>query len=189
MKMLEVPDVNIVEWMADVTHDGKADRIVVDLAGIVSDTEAIGDNVRIYSGETGKIIWSRKVSTEHVGQSGVYLYNDGENYYIMIWEPHMDFGKAMYHYDIIKLSDTGEEQVVKNGSFSFTFSNILENDAENLKAFAKEVNQYLEKSIVLLDTNNFQTLFSTHLNKIVNKYDATHDLKIMEDSIMSVFCL
>lgn len=181
MKMLKVPNVNIVEWMADVTQNGKADRIVVDLAGIASDTESAGDNVRIYSGETGKIIWSRQVSTEHVGQSGVYLYNDGEKYYIMIWEPYMDFGKAVYHYDIIKLSDTGEEQVIKDGSFSFTFSDVPEDDTENLKAFAKEVNQYLEKSIVLLDTNNFQTLFSTHLNKIVNTYDSEHDLKIMEE--------
>lgn len=170
----------VEEWFADVTHDGKPDRIEVDLTNIVSDIQNAGDNIRIYSGATGKIIWSRLVSTEHVGQSGIYLYNDEGKYYIMIWEPYIDIGKAAYHYEILELSDTGKVQVIKSGNFSFSFNNIQKDDIENLKAFAGEVNQFLEKSIVLLDTNNFQTLFSTNLNKVVNTYDYEDDLKLMD---------
>lgn len=173
-----------IEWKFDITHDGVEDTIKVstDLANYQSLAEP---RFAVYSGKTDQKIWEKDISTSHTGFDGFYLYNDGDKDYLLEWTPYMSQGMATYTYKIFTLSENGEENIVETDDIGFSVdeSEKDESDKSQLSTFIDKVNQYLNKSFVLVDTNDNgfttrnQIIYSTKDNKIVLPYDATAEIK------------
>lgn len=171
---------HIYEWRADVTQDGIPDRIIVNTAPVLGPGTGIPNTIEIYSGKSGKLIWTKRVTDVHADWLNVSLYNQNGKDYILIWSPSMWQGKAVYRYRIIHLSETGEEIELKSGEFAFDINNPLETDIENLIAFSKEVNQYLDKSFTLADTVNGRQSYSTPERKIKASFVPTEEIEAIK---------
>ncbi len=170
----------IYEWQADITQDGIPDRIIVNTAPILESGTGTLNTIEIYSGKTGNLIWTKRITDVHTDWLNVSLYNENGKDYILIWDPSMWQGKAVYRYRIISLSETGEEIELKSGKFAFDINNPRETDIENLITFSKEVNQYLDKSFTLADTINGRQLYSTPERKIKASFVPTEEIEAIK---------
>lgn len=177
---------HIYEWQADITQDGIPDRIIVNTAPILESGTGILNTIEVYSGKTGNLIWTERITDVHTDWLNVSLYNENGKDYILIWSPSMWQGKAVYRYRIISLSETGEEIELKSGEFAFDINNPLETDIENLITFSKEVNRYLDKSFTLADTINGRQLYSTPERKIKASFVPTEEIEAIKMRIQDI---
>lgn len=165
----------IYEWNVDITQDGIPDKIVVNTMPIFNAQAEDLNTIKIYSGKTGNLIWQKRVTAIHPDWLNVSLYqNNGKNY-ILIWDPAMWQGRGVYSYQIISLSETGQEIELKKGKVDFNLNNPLENDIERLENFSKEVNRYLNQSFILADTINGRQIYSTPDNKVKTLFVPTEE--------------
>lgn len=176
-----------VEWQYDITHDGIEDTIKINIGMIENPVQDSKEkySFTVYSGQTGNVIWKKDIEASHIRCDGIYLYNDGNQDYLLEWEPYFGMGEAWYHYKAFSLTDVGDENVIDQDEFRY----IIENDKGNeddiplLIAFVDKVNNYLNKSFVLVDTSLFfnndredRCIYSTSDNKVVLVYDTTNDI-------------
>lgn len=167
----------IYEWKADVTQNGITDRILINTAPIFAPRKEDINTIEIYSGKTGNLIWSKRVTDIHTDWLNISLYKDNGKDYILIWDPAMWQGKAVYSYRIISFSETGEEIELKTGKIVFDINHPLENDIHNLVNFSNEINQYLNNSFTLVDTTNGKQLYSTPEKKIRAAFAPTEEIE------------
>lgn len=166
-------------FYADVTNDGVEDEIKVNayVAQDINSANKYGDTdtVEIFSGKTKEKIWGKKVSPIHMEQDGLYVYNDGEKDYIVEMCLYMNQGNAVYKYSVWNLTEDGKTEEKDNGevSFSVNDSDKKSEDADNIRKFEQNVNKYLEKAYVLVDTNYDEVNYSTSDNKKVLTYDSS----------------
>ncbi len=172
-----------IEVNVDVTQDGHADRINVNIQGFVDHDWEEGENIRVYSGDSGKKLWSDLVAEQHVAQKGVYLYKDSEGSHLMVWNPYTSMGGSVYQYKIFDVTEDGKEKIIKENKFSFDKYSPKESDEEDLKQFADEVNQYLKEAYVILDTNGDIPIYSTSDEKITNTYNPDEDIAWIRESL------
>ncbi len=166
-------------FYADVTNDGVEDEIKVN-AYVAKDINSANeywdtDTVEIFSGKTKEKIGGKKVSPVHMEQDGLYVYNDGENDYIVEMCLYMNQGNAVYKYSVWNLTEDGKTEEKDNGevSFSVNDSDKKSEDADNIRKFEQNVNKYLEKAYVLVDNNYDEVNYSTSDNKKVLTYDSS----------------
>lgn len=185
---LAYPDVTFYE---DLTHDGMAERIVVEpYFALHMPRTGMEKNVQIYSGATGALIWSGHVDSVHGGWSGYYIYTDQEgiygeagNAYLLQWEPEMWQGEAVYTYVVYSLSENGsrEDIVTESIEFSTNVWNDNENAVEALTEYGEGLNKLLRNSYVLIDTNDQQGLYSPDGSKLVHEHDFSGDIEMLEN--------
>lgn len=136
--------------------------------------------VIVYSGSSGELLWTGHADTVHVGWNGIYIYNDGKNEYLVIWQPTIYQDIANFNIRIFSLDEDGKEKDLLKKNMEFDIYNPKESDFDEVSEFVDMVNGYLEKSYVLVDTNNATPVYSTIGNQIVNLYDVSPILKEMK---------
>lgn len=146
----------------DFDHDGEPE--IVELVTVGEDE---GPNLegwyelRVRTGDN-RLYWSRSCHTAHVGWGSYFACRvDGEDY-LLRYEPAMFQGYASYTYELFFLDETGEEQVVREGSvdFDMNFNELHQRfEPEEIAAFLEEVHGLLEDSELLLTTEggNFRS--------------------------------
>lgn len=169
-----VKQIEPIIWYADITHDGIDEKIVVDLTYVINDPRTGEEQtVSVYSGSTGDLIWTGHADTVHVGWNGIYIYNDGNNEYLLIWKPTIYQGRADFLFDVFSLTEGGEIQELTKETLQFDMNHPNEYDINTISSYVDKVNSYLENSYVLVDTDNSTPVYSTENNKIKNPYDAS----------------
>lgn len=142
----------LAAWYADLTHDGVDETITVSANG-ESDPDVYYITV---SDRTGTILWNSSAATVHVGQNGIYLYQQDGLYYLMQWVPYSNTGATALHYRIFSLTEAGDEIILARNSFDYIListQELLDMDVNGLRAFEAEINALLADSVVLLSTN------------------------------------
>ena len=168
-------------WYADLTHDGINEKIVMDLTYVINYPETGEEKtVIVYSGSSGELLWTGHADTVHVGWNGIYIYNDGKNEYLVIWQPTIYQDIANFNIRIFSLDENGKEKDLLKKNMEFDIYHPKESDFDEVSEFVDMVNGYLEKSYVLVDTNNATPVYSTIGNQIVNLYDVSPILEEMK---------
>ncbi|WP_455718439.1 hypothetical protein [Anaerosporobacter sp.] len=170
-------------WYSDLTHDGIDEKIVVDVTYVIN-YPATGEEetVSIYSGSSDELIWTGHADTVHVGWNGIYIYNDGKNDYLLLWQPTVFQDIANFNLRIFSLTEEGKEKDLLNKKIEFVTYKPKDSDIGDVSEFVDMVNGYLEKSYVLVDTDNGAPVYSTADNKIINLYDVSSMLDGMKAS-------
>lgn len=174
----------VVVLSSDLTKDGIDDEIKINIYA-AKDIDSANkyadiDTVEVFSGKTGEKIWGKRVSLIHMEQDGLYIYNDGENDYILEMCLYMNQGNAVYKYSVLDLGEDGvvTEKICEDIGFSVNEDERKEEDIENIKKFEKNINEYLNESYVILDTNyDSDVVYSTKDNKVELTYDASEILE------------
>lgn len=129
---------------ADIDHDGEEE--------IISVREYVSEVYRItVSEEDGTVISEMDASTGHHGWRNLFLCQNGEEEYLLLYDPTMGQGFATYGYQMYYFKD-GEPVAVEEDRVSF------EVDADTtltpeVARFLEKVNGYLEKSTLLFCSN------------------------------------
>jgi len=144
----------------DLTHDGRPERVEL--------VTALGDNGRtdgeLYPVEfelhilnaDGETIWEeRDIALQHIGWRSLFACRvDGKDY-ILKYGPTMYQGLATYSYELLSLTQEGEEVPVKENSVSFdvNFGSPIftgNYDPAAIGAFMDDVHTYLDGECTLL---------------------------------------
>ncbi len=141
----------------DFDHDGKPE--LVELVTVGEDKEPNLEGwyeLRVRTTDN-RLYWSRSFITAHVGWGSYFACKvDGEDY-LLRYLPTMYQGYASYTYELFYLDETGEEQVVREGSvdFDMNFNEMHQRfEPEEIAAFLEEVHGLLEDSELLLTTES-----------------------------------
>lgn len=137
---------------ADLTGDGISESIQIDERAAAEPRTGDEPTVKVFSGKSGRMIWSLPVNTVHGGWNNVYLYRDGGKSFLMTWKPAMYQGAADYQWKIFSLTEDGKEKILASDFFEFNLNNPKKSDAERLLGFSKRLNTYLKKARLLIST-------------------------------------
>ncbi len=161
-----------VIWYADITQDGIDEKIVVDLTYVINYPKTGEEQtVLVYSGSSGELLWTGHADTVHPGWNGIYIYNDGKKDYLLLWQPTVYQDNADFHFRIFSLDEDGKEIELLTKNIQFDIYHPKDSDTDAISEFADMVNGHLEKSYVLVDTDNGNPVYSAKDNKIMNLYD------------------
>ena len=163
----EIP-VEPMVYYADLTHDGKDEKIIVDLSQLK--TEGQNANVSVFdSGD--RLLWSGDASIIHAGNNGIYLYKENEYTYLLTWYPWEGQGVAVLGYEIFSLRNSGDVLSYRKGEGSFTLEDEMSAGPNGRRSeanlFIQEVNRFLDKSTLLVATTTEGAYFSTPDHPIV----------------------
>lgn len=101
--------------------------------------------------EDGTELFWEDAATPHMGWDSLYLYRDDRNGDCLLrYNPAIATGMASFSYTLFTLED-GAETVLQEGHLDFDLSQVPE-QAEELMAFADEINGLLSRSSLLLST-------------------------------------
>lgn len=169
-----VKKVEPITWYADITQDGIDEKIVVDLTYVINYPKTGEEQtVSVYSGSSGELLWTGHADTVHPGYNGIYIYNDGKKDYLLLWQPTVYQDSGDFHFRIFSLDEDGKEIDLLTKNIQFNMYRPKDCDTDVISKFVDMVNGYLEKSYVLVDTDNGTPVYSTKDNKIINRYDAS----------------
>lgn len=157
-------------WRADITHDGREEKIKVDVADALVDSQQPA-HIRVYNGNN-KMIWEEELFVPHAGWGSYYLTQyDGEDY-LLYYLPELAQGQGIFEYSLFWLDEQGNSQEAASDSISFeTYSpeGTVSLPKEEMLAFGEDVNQYLAKGILLVSTVDSELRYSTLENPIVDE--------------------
>ena len=126
---------------SDVNHNRINERVIV--------REAIQDMLyELCVVEDGAVIWSTEAGSPHVGWNTIMLYEEDGKSYLVEYHPTMYQGAGSYRCTVFSING-GEKAIQKEWAVDFELP--LEETPE-MEQFAKEVNELLRKSVVLLST-------------------------------------
>lgn len=150
----------------DMTNDGTEELLLLQQTGNGGYLLKVCDT-------SGIIIWSEEANITHAGWNSLYFCTiEGKNY-ILRYMPEMSTGSANYHYELLSLDLNGKMQNIASSrvNFDFRFENKDTHsfDIEKIVAFVDEVNNYLDKSYILLSTESGSVVYSTKSEKVTRK--------------------
>ena len=140
----------------DFDHDG-----VPEITEAVTLWEPEGEQAAWYelqvTAADGTPLWSQAAAEAHLGWTSLFaLEVDGQDC-LLRYNPYMGQGFCTFAYEIFSLGESGEEQVLQEGSvdFDINFSSTLHQgvDAAAIADFLEEVHGYLDQSTLLLSTD------------------------------------
>ena len=176
----------LIIWYEDLTHDGKDERIEVDLNHLDPNQGWIPylepQTVMVYSGKTDKLIWTGYTDTVHVSWDGFYVYHNSSdgNAYLLEWQPYMSTGMGRYNHKVFSLSESGEEIILKSEEYTFLDKQMKEDDIDEFSVYIKKVNEYLRNSYVLIDTDNGESFYSEQDKPVTREFDADKVIEVFE---------
>ena len=141
------------QWQADLTHDGVADTIVFDRAGL--ETQGFGA-LTVTSGATGAELYRQSFSTSHAGWTSCALYTDETGAYLLLYQPYAGTGAGELYYSLFRLTEDGavQEKDSREASFSMGMPyDAPDNDVDALTAFAEAANGLWARSALLVTTD------------------------------------
>lgn len=170
-------------WYADITQDGIDEKIVVDVTYVINYPKTGEEQtVAVYSGSSGELLWTGHADTVHPGWNGIYIYNDGKKDYMLLWQPTVYQDSADFHFRIFSLDEDGKEIEFLKKNIQFDIYHPKDGDTDTISEFVDMVSGYLEKSYVLVDTDNGTPVYSTADNKIMNLYDVSWILEEIKET-------
>lgn len=131
---------------ADLDRDGQEEQIQV---------ESVGEDFwqLVVVKKDGTELLREDAALAHAGWNSLYLYTDDQGQASLLrYNPYMSTGQASFSYTLFTL-EGGEETVLQEGSLSFEVSQVPD-QAEEIQAFAREVNTLLLRSSLLLSTQD-----------------------------------
>lgn len=149
----ELSEMTELPYHPDLDRDGVQERF--ELANIPAGEGGPGQRLTVWSGKD-EPLWSEKGYYVHPGWNALFLCTlDGEDC-LLRYHPTMGQGSASYTYTLFTLSPDGKEQVVRENSVLFDtndYGQFHRFDPEEIAAFMDEVNDLLENSVQLLNTD------------------------------------
>ena len=141
----------------DFDHDGTPETVELVTIFGENGVSVGGYTLRIWK-EGGTPIWVQNSDLGHASWCSVFAFEQDGRDYLFRYNPTMYQGFATYSYTLFSLSETGEEQVVREGSVNFdqNFGAPMHEsyDPEAITAFLEEVHGLLEDSELLLTTES-----------------------------------
>lgn len=140
-----VPQPNILT-SADLDRDGEDEEIWLE--------EQPGDYYELVVKEQdGTELFREGAGTAHVVWNSLYLYSDSQGQVSLLrYNPYASTGFASYSYTLFTL-EGGTQTVIQEGNLDFEVRQASER-AEELIAFADEINTLLRRSSLLLSTQD-----------------------------------
>lgn len=172
------------EYKADITHDGKADTIILDLTAIQDESKATGEEktVVVKSAATGREIASYTANTVHAGWNGIYVYTDDTGDYLVNWKPVMYQGVGDYQLKVYSLNEDGTENILFEKTYQFDLNpGHFSFKPKAYQKYIDTVNQYLQKSYAIIDTNQGEAKYSTDSSKQFGFYDGSEVMESYRD--------
>lgn len=177
----EIDEFPAITYYEDLTHDGVDERIVVNpYYAVHMPRTGMEQIVQVYSGTTDQLIWYGHADYVHTGWSGFYIFEDETGSYLLNWEPEMWQGAATYTYRIFSLTETGAEREFLSEEISFDMNRPESCDPDAIIAYIEQLNEYLRRSYVLIDTNDGIQLYSEDGSKLTHEYDDSNIETIKE---------
>lgn len=173
------------EYQVDITHDGKADSIILDLTAIQDENKATGDEntVVIKSAATEQEISSYTANTIHGGWNGIYIYTDDTGDYLVNWKPVMYQGVGNYQLKVYSLKEDGTENILFEKNYQFDLNpGKFHFKPKAYQEYIDIVNQYLQKSYVIIDTDQGEAKYSTDGSKQFGFFDGSEVMESYRDT-------
>lgn len=139
------PPQGVVVTRSDLDMDGQNEIITV-----ISSSDAGLYQLKVQNAE-GSDLWQTEMATAHVGWDSLFLCSQGGKEYLLRYNPTNFQGYCSYRYSLITLAG-GKETVVQTRAIEFDVNGENPIDRNVLDAFAAEVNQLLDHSLLLLST-------------------------------------
>lgn len=160
-------------YRADLTHDGTDETIAVDLSRLETQG-AQNAKVSVFGGGE-KLLWSGDASIIHAGNNGIYLYRENEYAYLLTWHPYAGQGAAYLRYEIFSLDENGEALIYRKGEGNYRLDAEMSAGFNGRLAeanlFIRDVNRYLERSVLLVATTTEGAYFGTPEQPVVRLAD------------------
>lgn len=134
-------------YNADVDGNGQQESIFIDKSQIDNNMPLV---LSICNSDGDKI-WSKGFSDSHVGWGSLFLCELDGKQYLLDYDPYMGQGYAEYTYTLFTL-DEGREKIYRSNYLEFDINGVAELNPPKMTAFADEVNELLERSILLIST-------------------------------------
>ncbi len=155
----------VSEFEADLTQDGILEKLKISKLSaedfVILEVVDSADN----------ILLMEQAHTSHVGWNSIYLCEiDGQDY-LFLFNPYSSTGLAEFIFSVYRLNPTGTLSILDSGYYCFNYGARTKEDAfdeDKFKSFADKVNYYLDKSYLLISTENGELIYSTAENKITD---------------------
>ncbi len=137
----------ILYCVADITHDGEAERIIINYGETVNyDQIPIPIEVLDSNGDT---IWGEEIGIPHAGWGEYYItVVDGKPCLIFNC-PEESQGQIAYYYKIFYLSNDGIEIIIEENNI---FGDEQDVSQKKRSAFMKKVQAYIDKGDLFAST-------------------------------------
>jgi len=149
---------------ADINHDGEQEQLCIDTNKVDLEQKVTLSVIN----DKKKTLWSEDAFLAHTGWNSLYLCTLESGEYLLRYLPTMFQGICSYSYELFYLDESGAVKSVETDAIDFSINtgDEVNYNPEELTAFAKKVNTYLENSILLLSTEEGVLEYSTKENKI-----------------------
>ena len=146
----------------------------------------------------GRLLWEAEAGLVHPGRTTYMLYSDGDSRGILQYTPYANQGIAGYNYRVSFL-DGSETPEYLQGKLTFPLdsNNLASSDidvtAEEIISFLEDINYLLERSAILLSTedgqliigpqvpqhfiNDNMDLIRIYRNQAASSYDVAEEMK------------
>lgn len=169
----------VSEFDADLTQDGILEKLTISKSNandfVILEVMDSEDNVLLME----------QAHTSHAGWNSIYLCKIDGLDYLLIFNPYSSTGLAEFIFTVYQLNPTGTLSILDSSYYCFNYgARTKENafDKEEFIVFADKVNYYLDKSYLLISTENGELIYSTPENKIIDFeiYQTDKWLKVTE---------
>lgn len=137
----------VATFTADLTHDGVDEQI-----NVLSDFDGDLFYVQVRN-SSGRELWSDAAGVPHVGQNGIYLYEEDGAHYLMNWCNYGISGFASINYTVFSLTESGDPVIRYKNHFDMALDSPLALDMGTYQIVNEESIRLLSNSIVLASTN------------------------------------
>lgn len=167
--LMHVRTYSVDVFPADLDRDGEDEYVSFEKTGEIYHVKAVEGGEPLWG---GRQLWSCELALAHPGWGQVYVtrWPDSE-YRLLVYTPTMYQGYAAYAYSLYSF-ENGVENIVAGDSVEFSINGDEPIDAHALAKFADELNEYLEKSYLIISTTGGEFKGpGTELSEMYEDYD------------------
>lgn len=154
------------EFEADLSQDGISEKLKISKS-------SNGNSFAILEvmDSADNILLMDQAHTSHVGWNSIYLCKINGLDYLFVFNPYSSTGFAEFMYSVYRLNQAGTLTILDSAYFCFDYGARTKGtafDEDGFIVFADKVNYYLNKSYLLISTENGELIYSTYENKITD---------------------
>lgn len=171
-KQTEVPEENLSHLsedtyriQADLTHNGTTEVIITSVYDVLQDAKEPA--IVAVESHGKEIIWKKEAfltdSSETAGEDSYFLCNVEGKSCLIHYNLDIKEDSAEYFYKVFYLGEDGSEITIAENSISFdtVWKQNMSFPVDEMVAFSKEVNEYMEKAYILVSTIDGELSYST----------------------------
>lgn len=176
------------EYYADVTHDGVAECIKVDICDD-KEQENTTVEIKVYNNAESLLYQDELLLHPNLGASYYLTSYEGKDY-LLYYKTDINHDTIMWQFEVFSLSETGEKILQSTDEIEVSFYHVEEVNVEEWKALAEEKNKYFEGSCLLADTCYGILEYSTDIQRITYLEEFTwlilDDVEMVEKNLESI---